>query len=537
VRLRYALYWLALLFFGVGYLAILPPFEGFDETAHYSSIRQIADTGVIPVSGASFLDREAADYTGPMPYGSLNPPFDRGLVYSTFFSRPELSADYRQTYWQAHPSVYRASQQPNWEAQHPPLYYGLMALLERATERLSFVERIFILRLVSYLLAVAGVGLGLAAAEPMGAFPESDAARVGFLIYPIALPMFFPEFTRIGNDALCLFLIGALAWLWSKWLQQQGNRKLALAIGVVLGLGLLTKAFFVPLILSLVGFLLVRHFASAGRAPATAPVCPSLALLLAPAILIGGAWYAYQLWAYGIPLGDFDTIHLAETGGFIANLKLHFSLAAFGQGLAVAFVTYVWAGTWSLVRLPGLFYVPLLLLVVSCFAAFGRWLKSRPFDNAHWLCAWLLLTFGIGIVYHVLVGIAAYGNGNTPGWYFHILMPWAAPALGIGLSTIMRHAKMRMLARGLLLYAVVFQLAAIWAQVALFTGCASKGVNKQYVFTGHAFCLDQVPQLYDRLSVLARPNLALAGFGVGFLCMLLLAAALRTTVRIGPTHP
>ena len=48
-------YLLALLFMGLAYLAILPPFEGFDETAHYSSIRQIADTATIPLYGSISL--------------------------------------------------------------------------------------------------------------------------------------------------------------------------------------------------------------------------------------------------------------------------------------------------------------------------------------------------------------------------------------------------------------------------------------------------------------------------------------------------
>ena len=33
---------------GFGFCALLPPFEGFDETAHYSYIQQIAQTGTWP---------------------------------------------------------------------------------------------------------------------------------------------------------------------------------------------------------------------------------------------------------------------------------------------------------------------------------------------------------------------------------------------------------------------------------------------------------------------------------------------------------
>ena len=52
-RVSLLLYFLTLFFVGFGYLAILPAFEGFDENAHYSSIRQIADIGTIPIYGAS----------------------------------------------------------------------------------------------------------------------------------------------------------------------------------------------------------------------------------------------------------------------------------------------------------------------------------------------------------------------------------------------------------------------------------------------------------------------------------------------------
>src|SRR5450759_841907 len=164
-RLFLPLYLLALFLMGLGYLAILPAFEGFDETAHYSSVRQIADTGTIPIYGASFLDDEIAHYQGPIPYTSGRPPFDLGLTYKKFFAQPNLVENYLSSYRQAGFSVYRPSQEQNWQAQHPPLYYMLMAPLEKATERLSFVTQMFILRLVSFLIALAGVAFGLLASR------------------------------------------------------------------------------------------------------------------------------------------------------------------------------------------------------------------------------------------------------------------------------------------------------------------------------------------------------------------------------------
>ena len=42
---------LASLLIGLAHIAGLPPFEGFDEVAHYSYIEQIAKTGTLPRAG------------------------------------------------------------------------------------------------------------------------------------------------------------------------------------------------------------------------------------------------------------------------------------------------------------------------------------------------------------------------------------------------------------------------------------------------------------------------------------------------------
>ena len=153
-RSVFVAYVLTLLFLGLGYLAILPVFEGFDENAHFSSLREIADSKTVPVYGKSSIDREVVDYQGPTAWGSLEPPFDKGLVYSKFFSDPVLVEDYLRVYRQPHQRpAYAASGVMNWEAQHPPLYYLLLAPLEKLTESMAFSvcapERIWSARLMS----------------------------------------------------------------------------------------------------------------------------------------------------------------------------------------------------------------------------------------------------------------------------------------------------------------------------------------------------------------------------------------------------
>ena len=51
---------LASLLIGLAHVAGLPPFEGIDETAHYSYIEQIAKTGTFPRAG-DLLRQDAQD--------------------------------------------------------------------------------------------------------------------------------------------------------------------------------------------------------------------------------------------------------------------------------------------------------------------------------------------------------------------------------------------------------------------------------------------------------------------------------------------
>lgn len=517
------IYFLGLFFIGLGYLAILPPFEGIDEIAYYSGIRQIADTGTLPVYGKSFFPEDVAGYSGPMPYDSQKPPYNRGMTYSKFFARPELADRYLQAYRQFHPHPpYVPSQKsPNWEAQHPPLYYGLMALLMKATGGLSFVAEIFVLRLASFMLALGGVMLGLAALRRRNSTAKLDMAFAGFMFYPVIFPMFFPEFARIGNDSLCLFLTGAVAFFLTRGLAAERNPKWPVAVGMALGLGLLTKSYFLPITFTITAFLLLRLWRDRAGKGLRRQRWRNLALIVVPALLIGGGWYVYKLMTVGELTGMGEVILLASKGGLAVNLIRNFSLASLAQGVFVVLVTWVWAGTWSLTRPPFISFVPLLLLVAWVVMAFAGKLKRQPLTAPVWLPAFLFTVFGFGLCYYILVSIAVFDKGNIiPGYYLHILMPWAAPALGTGICSILKKNRARTFLVGLLFYAIVFQVAVLWAQLALFTGCAIKGDNKLYVFSGHAFCLDQIPVLVDRLAIFGWPWLACIGFGGGTLCVL-----------------
>jgi hypothetical protein len=132
-------------------------------------------------------------------------------------------------------------------------------------------------------------------------------------------------------------------------------------------------------------------------------------------------------------------------------------------------------------------------MTVVTIGAFATRLRRTPLTDTKWLPVVLLAIFGSALLYHVMLDVANAGNTGTSGWYLHILMPWAAPALGVGIIALLEQTRWRLLFVGLASYALMFQVVALWAQIALFTGCATKGDDKYYVFPGHTFALTRRP--------------------------------------------
>lgn len=518
---------LAILLIAVGFLAVLPPFEGFDETAHYSSIQQIADTGEIPLYGQSFLSLTVVDYSlhGPLPYSSLNPPFDKngGMTYAAFFASPNHIAAYKNLYRK--PSVtrfFKPSNRENWQSQHPPLYYLLMASLMRATASWSFVTQLFTLRLVSFLFAFAGLMIGLYASVVHSPPTLRRSMTLGFLLYPLIVPMFFAEFARLGNDSLCLLLFGIIWAVLLRWLEDEYDSKRSVLLGILLGLGLLTKAFFLPITFGIGLFMLFRIWHERSDRKLFVSRLKQFALMFVIPLLLGGGWCFYNLLMYGSFIGGDNFIKLIHQGGLLVNLKGKLTPFNFVRGIVATLVTWSWGGTWSLTRINEVFRLPLLILTAWLFFNYVRQARYHVLTHVIWLPVWLFTPFFIGLFYHVFVGIALTGSGNTPGWYLHILAPIFAFMFAFGLTKI-KDDKIwqRRLFKGLLAYTVFFLIIVNWMQMVMFAGLAIKGDNKYYQFQDNAACLIRAAEVLTRLDVLGWPLLAVVCFGGGLLCLVL----------------
>lgn len=524
--IRIFLYGVILFSIGLFQIAVTPAFEGFDELAHYSAIRQIALEKRIPLRNDSYVEQILVDYHGPRPYSSGVPPFDNGLIYKKFFQNSSLIQNYVSHYSLAQmPVSFIPSNVKNHEyQQHPALYYLLLAPVLEAFVYSSLMTQVFVLRFCSFMLALTGIILGLLAlsVDKKSAVQESyNQDRLGFFIYPFVFPMTLLEFARIGNDSLCLLLVGVVAYFWRQWLRDTSKTRFLIVIGIALGLGLWTKAFFVLISAAL----LVYFVASALQKIYRSEVTPYSQLKMVlftfvPAALVGAGWYVFNYVTLGSFSGASVVLELTEHGGFWRSLQENFDVFVFLRGLAVIPITFVWGGTQSLAHLPSFFYLPLLGFLFVLFVPFTKQLLQLKLADSYWLSFWLFSCFLLALGSHALINMATGGNGNTPGWYLHILLPLSAPMLGSLLYQKIFNVKIQPVARFAAAYGFIFLAVATWYQLTLFYGCAEKGQDKSYEFNSKYLCIDQSDVIIDRISVLGHPYVALLSL------ILLLAASI-----------
>jgi 4-amino-4-deoxy-L-arabinose transferase-like glycosyltransferase len=476
---------------GIAYIALLPPWEGFDEYAHWSSIQQIADTRTLPYYGHAYISADVNAYAGPMPYNSIAPFSEAGReTYRSFRERGGRSVE--------EPAIsrYRPGVEINWEAQHPPLFYLLMVPVYEMTKAFGWVHHLFVLRLAAWVLAVAGLAVGAIATERIVGKEEPAAGPI-MAGFPFLIPQFFPEMARVGNDSLCLFFMG-IAWALTVWLLRRDARLYqSFALGMVLGLGLLTKAFFLPISAGIGALLAIRWWRDRSLCKAR-----DLLAVVAIASLVGGWWYVRNYMLYGSFVGANDFLQANGGIGFWEGMRHNFSIIVFLRGLVTLAVTFSLGWTWSLVWAPEmLFAIPLTLLAVTI----GPWLlRLRDMEPLDWAPAIIVGPFLLGLFAHLLYGIAIGRLIWTPGWYLHVVAAPIAFAMVRGWRTPRLNV--------FLLVASVGAMAVVWGlQLSLFSGCSTKsGALKYYSFEGSDCIVDPIMLGVLTIPVLSAIAIALA---------------------------
>ncbi len=459
---------------GVAMIAVLPPWEGFDETAHWSSIQQMADTGHVPVYGVDRLSADRLSWFGPEPRGIDQ----RGRLYTDLHQAPP-----RDT--RAGPTRYSPDGPLNWQSQHPPLFYALMVPVYSAAHGLNWVGHLMVLRLACWAMACGGLGLGaLATWRISGRESEGLLASPWLtplsLMWPLLFAGYFADLARLGNDSLCLLIFGGV-WLVLLPMLEAGEGRgqpiRAVALGLLLGAGLWTKAFFGPVSLGVGALLLARVIQS--RRPLQGL---DLALAVGIGWAIGAGWYLMKWRTTGALTGSDESVQLLRAGGMMHGLVQHFDAVGFARGVGVMLETVGWTFTWSLARLSEIAMVGVVALLVGVGIGYGARLRESR-SLIVWAPLAMIALLLAGLLYHQLTRAAIDGTGSTPAWYLHVV----APALGLAMAIGWVRPR---LFSALALFSLLYTAASWVAELSMVSGCTPVDDSKHYAFARAACLVD-----------------------------------------------
>ena len=407
--------WLCFLAKGSFFAVLLPMWEGYDEFAHFGYVQAVALEGRAPRELSREI--EASLRLVPLPWSlSAEPP--PGVTHDAYWKLPEAERSRREEAVRqlAGPRPGEAEwsgARRNWEVQQPPLYYWLLAPVYWISADWGLAERVWLLRMASVLLASLAIPLGFFFAREL--FGDGRLALCGLAVF-VAMPGPVMSLVRVSNEALAIVMATALLVAVIGVVKRPESIWAHAWLGVVMGAGLLTKAYFLTLLLAVfLGVVGRRRF---GWFTAMAGVIP---------LLIAGAYYWANVAASGALTGE-QTEVAVQSLAWSERLRL-VAEVDWWSAIDSAFTSHIWFGNWSFLQLRSWMYRVWALVYLAAGVGFVRRLGG-------WL-PWQMVAFYIcflaGLAYHVVIIYAVHHLSTTTGWYINCLSVAEAALLGYGL--------------------------------------------------------------------------------------------------------
>ncbi|MFZ5916012.1 MAG: DUF2142 domain-containing protein [Chloroflexota bacterium] len=415
------------------YGLIVPAYEAPDEPGHLAYVWHLLQHHRFPVQQPAYEANLSAEGHQPPLYYLLGAATILPLADDTRDFRPPTANTCFA--WQSH--------DPGWQAafQH--------------TEAEAFPFRglwlgLHLLRELSVLLG----GVTVWATYRLGRllFPDrrwlapAAAATVAFN------PQFLFIQASINNDNLATALSALLLLVSVRAVTQPARRRDFALMGLLLGLGALTKySTFALAPLPFLALLWQWRQERDGR-----EALRHLALLVGLPVAIAGWWYVRNQLLYGDPLAwqiMLDTLgrYVARSGPFTAADLRAFVVTSF---------TSFWAYFgWLSLKLPSLLYVA--LAVVCGLGLIGALLDLRQRRRQYSPGLWLVITALLGVGASMVRYVQTINASGYQGRLFFPAIPSLAILLVLGLSRLIETRRVRLVLSGLSASLCLLSVAAL----------------------------------------------------------------------------
>lgn len=410
--------WCCLLMRLAFYAAALPLWEGFDEWAHFAVIRAMASGHPLPDRDFPLpRDVEASLELAPVPWElrHLEPP---SVTQDAFWQLPAVERDQRQAaFRRLSDGRIGSGRLRAYEALQPPLYYWLMTPVLWLARGASLTLQVLLLRFAAVLIASLTLPFAYLAARE---FFRDHRLAMGCAAVIALMPEFAFDVARVGNDCLAVTLFTALTWLALR--VSRAAPGTVFTLGIVLGLGLITKAYFLTAIPAL--FLILIPL---GR---TALACGIL-----PAIPIAAWWYVHNLLTTGTLSGLSESVTLRGYGS--ASMLARLPEVPWGTAVDSILLSHLWYGGWSGLTLRSWMYHLFYVIMLAALAGCALRLRSAQ----HLRALWIYIFFWLGQLYNVLLIFLSKGVPTSMGWYLYAVVAAEAILCTAGLAALLPKQK------------------------------------------------------------------------------------------------
>ena len=393
--------------------------EGYDEPFHFSFIQYVTAHSALPKPSTPVSrEVEASLHMVPLSWEqrlhAMPPPI---FTEDEYWQMRASQREQLQQQLRAVPSSWGSQSgaaPAMYEAQQAPLYYVLMSGVLRQGMEWSLPARVLLVRLASVLCASLLVPFAFMAASR---FFASRGVAMGTVAIVVSMPELMINIARASNESLALPVYAALTLLLLR-ASEAYRSKLVLSAGLVLGIGLLTKAYF---LVAVPAFLLIAAFSAWRDRPARPHILMSAAAGLFLALLISMPWYWRNHALTGTWSGEENNVAAMQHGAlpvFRAAGNVHWI-----GGITSVLVSHVWFGAWSFLKLPKPVY---LIFAFGMALALAGMVKGLVADRFRSPALFVLLAlygcFWLGLFYDMLLVYIATGVSASNGWYMYAVI-------------------------------------------------------------------------------------------------------------------
>jgi hypothetical protein len=381
---------IAYLIGGWGFAYYTPDWQAPDEPAHYNYVAHIASTVTLPVLQMGDYNQQKLE-----------------ILLSTNFLR------------RLPPTVLR------YENYQPPLYYLLVTPIYWVSNGSLFAMRLFSVLLGALTVLLLYLCLTLV-------FPGKTLIPLGAAAFSALLPMHMAISASVNNDGLAELLMMAsmlvlLRWMRERFYNGSAQRKHLLWLGILMGLGMLTKIYaylMLPLVVAVVVAVVwlsprvqATHYESVALSPTRESLKQGLYHVLwvvVPAVLLAlPTWirniYLYGAWDFlGLAWHDQVVAGQPRTDQWIAEVGW---IAYSERAFSFTFQSFWGVFGWMSVFMDERIYTALLLFTGVIFLgvlwATVRFISGGPDTDMDGFQLAVLILFGLMLVV-VIAGYVGY---------------------------------------------------------------------------------------------------------------------------------